>query len=717
MTTLAVGAMQPLTSQHIWRKILRRRKTAIVTALIVFAILAAVILSLTPLYFAQSTVMINDREARVMSFQQVLSAMPVDLEAVQSEVQVLKSRDLAGKVVDQLHLVEHAEFNPELKKPTLAEQIRNWVKDQIASVLYSTAPTPLDKRALAIDLLERKLTVEPIGRSRAIDVSVRTEDATLSAAIVNAIVNTYVKDQIDVKLQATHRANDFLTTQADEMRDDVKKVDLAVASYRARAGLFEGTKGTLLVEQQIAEATTQLANVHLRHAEAAARAQQAAAPSQRQSLPEVMGSQLISRLQEQESDLTAKAIEAETTVGPRGARAVQLWQAAAETGRKIKTEIDKIAASLSTEAVVQRLNEISLTARITQLRQQLGQSYDAQVRMHALEREAEVARTLLGTMLNRQQEVSSVEALQQADATVLSPASVPLHHAYPLTKIFLFVSAIVAAAAGCTLSILLERKSDGLKSMDEVEPALSVRPLGLIPQLPRRTTASKYVIERPQSAFAESLRGILTTVLPSGSGPRSLLVTSALPNEGKSSTAVALARLAANMGIKTLLIDADLRRPTLHKAVGCMKSPGLIDVLENRVTAASVPQSDTGSALHFVSAGEGINVDAIRLLSSTMMQQSMQAWRGAYDFIVVDSAPAAAVADARVVARCCDETIFVVHWNKTHRGLVAAEIKRMRDTGISIAGLVLTQVNVREHAADHYSDSGVFYEHGNYYQS
>jgi succinoglycan biosynthesis transport protein ExoP len=695
-------------------KLRRRRLTVVVSAGLTMCVAAGVFWSLTPRYLAESAIMINEREPRVVSFQAVLSAIPNSADAVESEVQVLQSRDRAGDVVDALHLTDRPEFNSNLSDHRPLTSVKRFVHAQIdwLTGAINAPSTPDTIKAGAVDTLLKKLFVEPVGRSRAIRISIQTEDAALSAAIVNGIVNSYIDSQLQTKLGVTRRANSFLAVQADDMRTQVRNADAAVASYRTDFGLLEGSKEKLLISQEVTDTLAQLDIVRNKRAEAEARVRQSNVAT---NLPEVVKNETVAHLEQLRADLAARAIEAEATRGRDFSLATQLRMAVKDIDRRITKEMANIAASLGVEAEVQRLHEANLEANVARLKQMLGESYQAEVKMHALQREADVGRGLLQAIMTRQQEVSMGEVLQQADAIVISRANVPLQPAFPRPLLFLAVASFGSIGVGCGVAVALERKSIGFRSMDDISPSLDIKPLGLVPQLPRRVTAPRYVMEQPESAFAESLRAILTSLILPRSEPLVLLIASAVPHEGKSSTAVALGRLAATMGLRTLIIDADLRRPTLHKLIGIAPGgPGLSDVLVGKASAGQVIRQDTGSKLFIVTAGPQTG-EAVRLLSSDALRQTIATWRTEFDLIIVDSPPTAAVADARILAQACDAAVFIAHWNRTRRGLVSAEIDRLRSTGIRIAGLMLTHVNIRQHALDQYSDSGAFYEYGRDY--
>jgi polysaccharide biosynthesis transport protein len=711
---IAVRPGSALDVPVLLRRLERRWPLVLAVSVAAFALAVGIVVSLTPRFHAEATLMLEERQARVVAFEQVLSQIPGDSEAVQSEVLVLRSRELLQRTVEQLNLVESPEFNPFIARPKLLDPLKSWIRDGIAALQGRQAdvpPTADDIIAGVVSTLYAKLWVEPVPRSRAIRVGLLGEDAALAANIVNTHTRLYVEAQLEAKLRASRSAGAFLLAQAEEMRGRVRKAEEAVEEYRAREGLLQGgfgQSGSLLAAQDLSETTSQLADARKRREESEARLDQAQDPQRRLALPEVVANVLVGRLREQEAQLRQEVTQNGELLGGRHPRVLQLRAALADLEAKIGREVGHIAESVRTEASVRREQERALRERVQQLRNQLARSNAAGVQMAALSREAEAARGLLQAMLNRQQEVSAGEALQQPDAKIISRATEPLSPAYPRTMLFLAAGGVASVCFGLAAGLVPGRTRSGLKSMADVEPLLQTRPLGLVPAVRGRMRSSRYLLDQPESALAESVRGVLTNIVLEGALPRSLLVASALPDEGKTSVALALARLAVHMGYRALLVDADLRRPSLHKAFGAEGKPGLCDFLEGRASVVDIIQGDSESSLKFVVCGDR-QTDPARLLNHKVFASAISAWQKSFDLVIFDSSPLALVSDARLLARHCNEVVFVAQWERTHRGLVHAELDGLRSAGARIAGVVLTKVDVRKYARDTYGESGVLH--------
>jgi uncharacterized protein involved in exopolysaccharide biosynthesis len=405
------------------RQILRRNLlTVALTTVLAFALVVAVTLNLTPRYYAEGTLMPNERQSRVVAFEQVLSQIPGDIEGVQGEVQVLRSRDVAQRTVAELGLHRYAEFDPWIDDGRPVSAAKRWVRRQLWENLgIGRAPRPIPGEpvqiAVAANLLLDPLNAWPIGRSRAIGVSYLGQDGERSADIVDTHMRLHSEQQLELKVAATPRAVSFLSAQVTEMRERVQQAEAAVEGYRANAGLARGTgvQNARLVEQQLAEATSRLAIARARREEAEARAASVSDPDGAGAVPEAMASTLVGRLQEQEVAQRAEVTRTRETLGPRHPSLNQLERGLAATQARIRQKTARIATSLRSEAEVQRRHEAALAATVDRLRSQVGESNAADVVLRALTREAEAARGLLQALLTRQQEVSAGEALLQAE--------------------------------------------------------------------------------------------------------------------------------------------------------------------------------------------------------------------------------------------------------------------------------------------------------------
>lgn len=737
----ATGISVPLADADI-REILgrlRRRKWTIVgTTTLLMLVAALIVLQLTPLYRAETQIMIEPRQQRVVDVEEVLSGLNGERETIESERRVIASRALAEKVIARLGLSRDAEFNPALREEHLLLRLlrtfgilpsQGAALGPVSAIWQDLAgaggigrpQTPEElfenERARIVDNFLERLEVLPDGRSRVIAVAFTSERPELAARIANTIADLYLVEQLEAKYEATRRAAEWLDERTAELRERVKASEDAVEAFRRQAGLIEGRGGTLAT-QQVAELNTQLILARTTRAEAEARLRQVQSLLGGQggvdSAAEVLASPLIVKLKEQEAEIMRRAAELATQYGPKHPRRINVQAELDDIKAKIGLEVQKVVQSLRNEADVARAREASLGASLESLKENVGRASSAEVRLRALEREANANRGLFETFLSRLKETVAQQDLHRADARIISRADVPERPSFPRAGLILAAAFATALIAGVAAALLLERLDPGFRSSEQIEARLNIPGLGSIPRLGGRRSLGRSpesdVLERPASAFAEALRTLHTALLLSDADrpPKTVLITSATPREGKSTVALSIARLTARAGRKVLLIDADLRRPRVDRALRLKTRPGLADLLARPADWQRAIQRDRASGLDVLPAGEAA-ASPPDLFGSEQMRALLADMGEAYDLVILDSPPVLAVSEARILARLVDRTVFVVRWATTPREVAALGLKQIREAGGQVAGAVLSMVDGREHVRYGYGGPDYYY--------
>lgn len=710
------------------RKLARRKWTIATVALVFTALATLLVFQLTPRYTASAQVMIEPRQARVVDVEAVLSGLSGERETIESELRVIRSRALAERVIAKLRLDRRAEFNPALQEPSPVLAMLNPLPHLPAEwreALRLSAPEePLAEEAILelqrselVDNFLDAIAVEPDGRSRVITLSATSKDPALATAMVNTLADLYLVEQLEAKFEATQLATQWLSERVGELREKVQASERAVEEFRAGAGLVEGN-GMTVAAQQMSELNTQLILARTQRAEAEARLRQVQSllnsTGRSESAAEVLSSPLIQRLREQEAEVQRRAAELATEYGPKHPRMINIRAEAADIESKIDSEVKKIVQSLRNEVGVARAREASLSGSLAGLRADVGETNSAEVRLRALEREAAADRSLFETFLSRFKETSSQEEIQRPDARIISRADLPTDPTFPRKNLMIAGGAAMALLLGFGAALLLEHLDPGFRSGEQVEEAYGLASLGLVPLLSGLRTSVRspeaQVVEKPMASFAESLRTLHTAVLLSNVDrpPKSILVTSSVPREGKSTIALAWARLMAKSGKKVLLIDGDFRRPRVARALRLAAEPGLVDVLSESLGWEQAVQTDPETGLRVLTPGKHA-VSPPDLFNSEHMRSLLAELTSRFDLIIVDSPPVLAVSEARILARLVDTSVFVVRWASTPREVVGLGIKQLRDAGGAVAGAVVSMVNVRKHARYGYGDSGYYY--------
>ena len=732
------------------RRLRRRFSLIVACTLVVTAIGVAATLSVTPRYRAEVVLLVDPRHERISNIQEVVSTLPLQEAALRSEIDVLRSRSLIEQIVRKAGLATIPEFNPELEKdvglpwkmlfwlePERQAELKQQVSDLISSVRNLIIPadekteTVTDPVIIAAERYAKNLEVWTDGRSFTIKLSVDSRDPALAARLANMHAELYVADQFERKVQATERANRWLSEHVQRLKGDVQRAETAVQRYRAENQLIasgiSGNADVTILKQQLAELNTHLTDARADSAHAAARLQQVRdlirTGGDLNSVPEVLQSPTIQALHEQETHL--RRLEAEAAARYRGDNHPVIIGARAQlrdVRARIDDEIQKIAASLQKSLEVARERERNLEQAVAAAIQRAASADMAEVKLADLEREAEATRTLYRTFLNRLKETSVGPASNMAEARVISFATIPRSPAFPMYMPFFAASFVLAAATGTGLALLLEALQDRLRSPTEFRKFFGVPGLGLVPRVRSRLGRWTPIADRifnPNGRMSRDAVRATLEALTAAAGwkrPCSIVVTSAGPREGKTTLAIWLARTSATAGYKVLLVDADWRKPMVEKYLRAGRRDGQGGPAEpsadGRGEHERAVRVDPVTGMHYMTCPE-----------TTPGASSLQQIEGllagataAYDLVFFDTAPPVAAPEMLPIFRMVDGVALAVRWGCTPRKQVGATIDMLRTLGANVLGAVVTCADVRRHRKYGFGDTGdVYYRCRRYY--
>ena len=714
--------------------IIKRRRWVIISCVLLLTTLATLIgLQQTPRFTATALLMIEPRESRVVNVEQVMQGLGTDTATVDTQIKVLKSRDLIERVMTRLNLFDDAEFNAALRGDDRALELKYagpwdrfvaWLPDEwlIASGL---AEEPLPAALLhdagfvaqaAIDSFDRRLQVRQEGRSYVIAVNFTSVSPAKAARIANAAAELYVKDQLDAKLAATAKASGWLGNRLESLREDVRLAEEAVENYRLAHELIDA-RGISLFEQELADLSREASQARALLAEKRTRLQQIRSMRGRgeslDSVAEVLSSVVIVNLRQQEAQLLRQESELRTYYGERHPRMQNLVAEKANLQAKIRVEVDRIIQNSENELQVLAGRVRSVEAEVEALSGRTEQERGLYVQLRELEREAHANRQLYEAFLQRFKETREQQEIIEADSRMISRAAAPDRPSTPGTTLFTAVGFTASLMLGGLLALLLERLDNGIRSGRQVEELLGLHALGLVPRLDklkRGMLPHHYLMAKPLSAYTESIRAIYTSLQLTDvdNPPKLILVTSSLPQEGKSTLALSLATFAARSDQKVLLMDLDLRHPSVHRDLKARPQVGFVEHLAGERTLDEVIAHDVDTGIDYLPIKRQ-TANPTDLLASRKMQQLMKDLRHRYDYVVIDSAPLLGVTDSKLVTRLVDKVLFVTQWEKTPADTARNGLATLLEIDAKIGGSVLTQVDVKKHAYYGYGDVGQYY--------
>ncbi|KAA2311695.1 polysaccharide biosynthesis tyrosine autokinase [Pseudooceanicola sediminis] len=654
----------------------------------------------TPLFRATAVVILDSRQEKVVDFESVVGGLGRDATTINSEVEVLQSRNLLEKVVKTLDLTSDPEFNPSLRSPPLKAQIRNWIK-RTANRLFTGEPTPASaptatsealrqQRILdsTVNQLLRTLTISTVPQSVVFEITVETEEAQKSARIADTLVDQYIMNQLDVKFAATEQATSWLSKRVAELQTELEGAEARVKNFNANTELVS-TETLIGLERQIKELRVRIDNATAerdRSATSLARLQAAKTPQEQAELA---------------NDATLNRILLQ--IDQPGSR---------ET---FQQRYDQLVARAQVEADRAENQLAALEKSSTELASQIDRQNTDLITLQQLTREAEASRLLYEYFLTRLKETSAQEGTQQADSRVLSNAVIPGGPSAPRKSLVLIMSAFFGVLLGAGIVLLRELRQNTFRTARDLEQTTGLSVMGQLPLLPmrHRKDVIKYLVDKPTSAAAEAVRNLRTSVLLSNIDhpPQVIATSSSTPGEGKTTVSMALAHNFIGLGKKVLLIEGDIRRRVFNQYLDTEAEEGLVAVLTGKRKLEDVVLKDNRVGAD-VLIGEQTATNAADLFSSESFVRFLKDARTRYDTIIIDTPPVLVVPDARVIAQHVDAMLFVVAWDRTQKGQVEIALQMFESANQPIAGLVLNQISPK--GMKRYGYGGKYGAYANY---
>jgi len=699
---------------------------------------SVVVLLLTPRYTANVALYVEEQANDVFDLNAAVRGLPTDSALLGSQLEIITSRKLAASIIDRLNLMGDPEFNEELRPTTTVTKLKDslspmpWILAQFGQARSKPSADVSEalERERVIDTFLEDVAAEVVENTRVIQISFTSDSATKAAQLANTVAEGYINERLEAKYESVRRTTIWLNERVSVLRAEVEASERAVEQFRQQSGLLERREGETLVQQQISELNTELILAGSKRAEAEARLSQArrllaSGAVNVGASSEVINSALISSLIQQEAEVKRSVAQMGQELGRRHPRILSARAELEDLQRKIASEIDRIQQGLQSEVSVARAREAALRNSVQDLEARLAESNADQVQLRALERDSTAARTTLETFLQRFQEFNAQDDLasQRPNATILSAAAIPEKPSFPQRTLIVIAAVFVSALISIIVVLIVERLTNtGFQSAEQLEAFLDIPVIGSIPRLAVSSRRNKkslewHVLKHPHSAPSEALRSVYTKLLlkNQGEGSRVIQFASAEPDEGKSTIAIAIARSQGMLGRRVLLIDTDFRRSQVAKILGLRQSPGLIDLMSGTATFEDVLQVDPASGVNVIVAGEFGSV-AYDLLASGKLRETVNAFRGSYEFVFADSPPILSLSDASLVANAVDQSILVVRWARTRRQVVRYAVNQLLSVDAHIGGLILSQVDIKKSSMYSYGDSGQYYgKYAKYY--
>jgi capsular exopolysaccharide synthesis family protein len=723
----------------------RRRWLMVLAQVVVVGLTVVWLTQVAPTYMATGMVVLNARQPEILRVDPAAPALVMSPSAVETETEVLQSGALAERVIRKLNLLNDPEFNETIAPPPSIISValtyldpRTWLRKAIRMLRPERpvsqsdgGPSPQDQETTAtIDQFLSRLRVNNSGQSYGITISFLSEDPTKAANIANAIIDQYLVTQLEAKYDAMRRANLWLSDRLQDLKGEVEKSEQAVQAYREKANLVQA-RGQTISAQQLSELNTQLvvARTELAEAESRLRGMRDLIRTGKiGSAPEVLQSTYIESLKGQEAELGRTLADLKTRYGDRHPQIINAKAQLRDIQGKIEREVQQVVGSLETQVAVMRTRVATMDQNLQAAKRSAEQVEREEVSLGELQREADANRTIYQDFLSRFKETSNQVEIQQADARIVSRAREPVTPAYPRVSLSLTIAILGGVVLGLLAIVLIEQFDTRLRTAEQIEAAVGEGVIGSVPEVPRFLKGPlphELLTQQPDSAYSESLHSILASLqVYSQSGSSSVfLVTSALPEDGKTTLVLSLGIVAALAGRRVVVVDADLRRHQLSSLAGMHPEAGLTEYLKSTATLPEVIyEHPSGLAVIPIRkpriSGPEWSYMEKKLLSSDRMRNLLDVLARQFELVIIDSPPVNVLADASMLAGAAKATLFVVRWGRSTRESLQAAIQQLRRAGATIGGIILGRVDLRRHRGYGYRDQAYYYGLANkYYRS
>ncbi|WP_309090554.1 polysaccharide biosynthesis tyrosine autokinase [Phenylobacterium sp.] len=685
---------QPILDLAIyWRMALKHRNLIIGCFLGVLALGAALTFLMTPIYTAQATLQIDRESARVFNLEEVSPSESLiqGEEFFQTQYGLLRSRSLAERVISTLGLASSDEALESIGATPPPDQ-------------GSAAARAAARREAALEALQENLSVSPVRGSRLVAVGFDNPDPVVAARIANAFAENFIQANLDRKFESSKYAREFLEERIAQTKVRLEETERQLVAYAANQQIINvgesGEDGDTpgasrsLTSNNLVALNSALARVRAERIAAEER-WRSASSSPLMSLPAVLANPTIQRLTEQRALLNAEYQQKGQLYQAEYPEMVRLRAQIQEADQQIRTIATNIRNSIQREYETLANQEQSLQRQVTGLTGEVIDLRNRSIQYNILQRELDTTRTLYEGLLQRYKEVSVTGGVAANNISIVDAAAPPSEPSKPDLLLNLLLAAILGLGLGVVGALVLEALDETVATPDDAESKLGSPVLGVVPLLAKgQTTASALADVR--SAFSEAYYSLITALqfsTPDGA-PASILVSSARPAEGKSTTAYAVALNMARVGRRVLLVDGDLRNPSMHRVVGIENERGMSNLLSGSADLASVVHPTAHENLAFIPCGP-LPPNPAELWGGDRVRDFLNEARSRFDHVVIDGPPVLGFADAPLLAAVVGGVVFVLESRGTKRGQARGALRRLRVGRAHLLGVVLTKFNAK----------------------
>jgi succinoglycan biosynthesis transport protein ExoP len=706
--------------------IVRRRYVVILfVGALTMALALIYVVTATPRYLAVATMFIDRGKVQPFSQQQILIDNPIDSTAIESQIEIIKSDAIALSVINNLHLTDDPEFGGSIDKSM-------GTKFGLFSGLFYSNGKSSDLSSNVLESFKPRVSAIRVGYSFVIAISFISDKPERAAQIANAIVEAYINDQLEARYEVARRANVWLQGRLEELQRQTAASDRAVADFKAKNNLVDVGKGQSADEQMVSQLNTQLLEARAQTSTAKARLDRieqivnaAGDINNAQAtgtVADTLNSGIINQLRTRYLELVNREADLSARVGSNHLAAVNMQRQIREIRNSILDELKRISETYKSDFEIAKQRQTDVEKRLANAVSDSNSAGQAQGTLNELESKARSYHSLYDNLLQRYTELNQQESLPMTEARFVTRASPPRGKAYPKTRLILAGALFAGLALGFGVGFLREMLDSVFRTTKQVVAALHTNCLAVIPlaemtpassspavseqklqlepaglrSIIRRSSIMWTVNDSPLSRFAEAVRAVKLAVdLSVPEKSKVIGITSALPNEGKSTISANLAVLMAQVGARVLLVDGDLRNPSLSRALAPVAKCGILEVVSGKSSLKEVVWTDPSTNLAFLPATMPFRLaHSNEIFSNNLTKQLFKELRQSYDYIIIDLSPLVPVVDVRATTDLVDAYLLVVEWGQTKIKLVEHALSEAENVYENLLGVVLNKANM-----------------------
>ena len=713
LPAISPGEGGSIDLRHIWRVVAGNWRSIIGLSVVVSLLAALWVMRIPPVYLATTTILIDTQPANTVSIEEVYALPYRNYQYFQTQVEIIKYRDIAERTADELDLWNHPLFAPPADTGEVEESavfmagIRSWISGLLTTTAEKAAPVvdpEEQRRAAIVNRIMGQLTVEPVEYTQLVRVSFESTDRNLAADVANAVARVYIQSELNSKLETTREASSWLSSRLDDLKAQLEASQQALQAFRDREQILDVAGGPGLGVQELNELSARLGDARRARMQAETIFRELGGAAnysvqQLMSMPGVLQHPLVQSLAQSLTEAQQDVARLAKRYGPEHPSMMTAIAREESVKSEFEDQVLQVSQSIEKEYHLALRNEQNIEKQLAEVKQEVADLNRKEFRLRELEQQVATDQRLYEMFFSRARETSENVGFEQAYARVVEKAVPPMGAIKPNKQRTVGIAFVLSALLGVGLAILRDMLDNTVKSPDDVADKLHAPLLGALPdiRLPKRHSGPYTgFLDDHTSHFAEAVRTARTSLALSGlEKPHKItVITSTTPGEGKSTVSINLAAALAQME-KVLLIDADLRRPTVGSVFKLAKGvPGLSNVLARDCELASaIHKTDQGFDVLPVGL---IPANPQELISSARFREVLKQLAGQYDRVIIDSTPINAVSDALILATQADSLVYVVKADVTPASVVKKNLNHIKNSNLPLTGVILNRLNARK---------------------